>query len=103
VFQRWGHLNWVGAVLNYPLVVLALLHGNLDFGKTICTAVMCGIDTDCTAGTLGGIVGAAVGKSGIPRCWYEPFGDRVRTFVAGNGHGDGTITDLIRRTLSLVP
>jgi ADP-ribosylglycohydrolase len=101
IFARWGHINWAGAMLNYPLVVLALLHGNLDFGKTICTAVMCGIDTDCTAGTLGGIVGAAVGRRGIDRSWYDPFNDTVRTFVAGNGGGDGTISDLVRRTVQL--
>ncbi len=103
VFERWGHHNWAGAILNFPLVVLALIHGQLNFGRTIATAVMCGIDTDCTAGTLGGIVGAAVGRRGLPSSWYEPFNDRVRTFVAGNGHGDGTISNLIARTLALIP
>jgi ADP-ribosylglycohydrolase len=100
IYQRWGHLNWAGAMYNYPLVALALLHGGLDFTRTITTAVMCGVDTDCTAGTVGSIVGAAVGLDGIDARWYKPFNDRVKTFVAGNGGGDGTLSDLIRRTVA---
>jgi len=100
VYRRWGHLNWAGAMYNYPLVALALLDGRLDYTRTIATAVMCGVDTDCTAGTVGGIAGAAVGRAGIERRWYAPFNDQVRTFVAGNGFGDGTVSDLIRRTVA---
>ena len=86
---------------NYPLLVLALVHGNLDFTRSIGTAVMCGVDTDCTAGTVGSIVGAAVGGDGIGPRWYGPFNDRVQTFVAGNGYGDGTLSDLVARTVAL--
>lgn len=102
IYERWGHLNWAGAMYNFPITALALLHGNLDFSRSITTAVMCGVDTDCTAGTVGGIVGAAVGQQGIPQPWYDVFNDRVRTFVAGNGHGDGTLTNLIDRTTLLM-
>jgi hypothetical protein len=101
IYRRWGHLNWAGAMYNFPIVTLALLHGALDFSRSICTAVMCGVDTDCTAGTVGSIVGAAVGKEGVGRDWYAPFNDRIETFVAGNGGGDGTISGLVARTIAV--
>lgn len=100
IYETYGHLGWAGAMYNIPIVVLALLHGNLDFTRTITTAVMCGVDTDCNAGTAGSIVGAAIGIDRIEPRWYSVFNDQVKTFVAGNGGGDGTITDLVRRTVA---
>lgn len=43
--------------INVPFTVLALLAGDGDFGRTICTAVNCGMDTDCTAATAGALLG----------------------------------------------
>jgi len=100
IHATYGHLNRASAMYNFPITTLALLHGELDFGRTIATAVMCGVDTDCTAGTAGSIVGAAVGEAGIDPRWITPFQNTVRTFVAGNGDGDNTMTDLIRRTIA---
>jgi ADP-ribosylglycohydrolase len=101
IYERWGHLNWAGAMYNFPITTLALLHGNLDYTRSICTAVMCGVDTDCTAGTVGSIVGAAVGKEGVGEKWYGPFNDRLETFVSGNGGGNGTISGFAARTVAV--
>ncbi|MFW6303705.1 MAG: ADP-ribosylglycohydrolase family protein, partial [Candidatus Sumerlaeota bacterium] len=101
IYERYGHLNWAGVMYNYPIVALSLLHGDMDFTKTIGTATMCGVDTDCNAGTVGSIVGAALGVGGIDPRWIDPFNDRIMTFVANNGGGDGTISDLVARTIAL--
>ena len=96
IYERYGHLPFGGTVNNLSFVVLSLLHGELDYTRTITTAVLCGTDTDCNAGTAGSIVGAAAGRSAIDPRWTEPLHDTVRTAVAD--FGCGTISDLIART-----
>ncbi len=81
------------------IIILALLHGGLDYSKSITTAVMCGIDTDCTSGTVGSIVGAAVGYAKLDKKWVLPFNDSVRTYVAA--FGNGTVTELVNRTYAV--
>ena len=61
IYGKYGHLGFSACLNNLAFTVLAMLHGNLDYTKTITTAVMCGTDTDCTAGTAGSIAGAALG------------------------------------------
>ncbi len=99
IYARWGHLNWAGVMFNYPLVVLSLIHGNLDFGASISTAVMCGVDTDCTAGTVGSIVGSAVGAAGIPSQWTDGFRDHLSHRCAGEE--ENRISAFIGRTVNL--
>lgn len=62
-------------------VVLALLYGGGDFGKTVCLAVNCGEDTDCTAGTAGAVLGIISGASGIPENWKNACSDRIATWT----------------------
>ena len=99
IYAKYGHLPFLHALHNMAFVALSLLHGELDLGKTITTAVMCGMDTDCTAGTAGSIVGAAVGFDGLEERWVAPFNDTVKTVVAGFGHG--TISGLVERNVAL--
>jgi len=98
IYDQYGHLPFSGCLNNMAWVVLALIHGQLDFSRTITTAVMCGTDTDCTAGTAGSITGAAVGYAMLDPRWILPLNDRVKTVVAG--FGEGTITDLVKRTVA---
>jgi ADP-ribosylglycohydrolase len=98
IYQHYGHLYTIAAINNLAVIVLALLHGELDYTRSITTAVMCGLDTDCTGGTVGSIVGAALGDKGIEPRWIEPFHDTIKTAVAGFGHG--TLSDLIQRTVA---
>ncbi|MBE6400335.1 MAG: ADP-ribosylglycohydrolase family protein, partial [Lentisphaerae bacterium] len=44
-------MGWFQAPANVAFVVIGLLYGEGDFAKTVCTAVNCGDDTDCTAAT----------------------------------------------------
>lgn len=99
IYERWGHLPFAGTMNNLAIVVLALVHGDLDFTRTITTAVMAGIDTDCNSATAGSIVGAAVGYDGLDRRWIDPLNDTVKTAVAG--FGEGSISELAERTVRL--
>ncbi len=98
IFANWGHLPFCGAIQNMCFEVLALRHGNLDYSTTITTAAMCGVDTDCTAGTIGSIVGAALGYAALEQRWIAPLHDTVKTQVAN--FGNGTISELVERTLA---
>lgn len=99
IYDKYGHLPFLHALHNMAFVVLSLLHGNLDYSRTITTAVMCGMDTDCTSGTAASIVGAAIGYEGLDQRWIEPLNDHVKTAVAGFGHG--SISGLVDRNIDL--
>lgn len=71
--------GWFQAPSNVGFVVLGLLYGNGDFKKSVLYAVNCGDDTDCTAGTVGAIMGLLYGTKGIPDDWKEYVGDRIVT------------------------
>ena len=51
---------------NIGIVIIGWLYGEDDFGKSLCIAVNCGEDTDCTAATLGAILGIVHGNSNLP-------------------------------------
>jgi hypothetical protein len=59
----------IDAKVNAAYVVIGLLYGNSDFGKTIDIATRCGQDSDCNPSTAGGILGAVLGYSKIPSFW----------------------------------
>jgi len=50
-----------------------------DFRSAIVEIVGCGGDTDSTAAILGGIIGASVGKDGIPPEWLNGLCEWPRT------------------------
>jgi hypothetical protein len=52
---------------------LALLDGDGDFSRSICTANNCGKDTDCTAATVGALLGI-LNPDGIEERWLKPIG-----------------------------
>ncbi len=71
--------GWFQAPSNIGYVVIGLLYGEGDFKKSMLTALNCGDDTDCTAGTVGAIFGLMYGTSGIPKDWREYIGDDIVT------------------------
>jgi ADP-ribosylglycohydrolase len=75
---REGPLGW-DVPANIGITVLGLIYGEGDFAKSICTAVNCGEDTDCTAATIGAIFGIIQGFEAIPEEWIEPIGDKIVT------------------------
>lgn len=64
---------------NMGILILGLLHGEGDFGKSLCYTVNCGEDTDCTAATVGAILGIISGYNEIPDEWKTPIGDGIIT------------------------
>lgn len=63
---------------NIAFVILGLLYGKGDFEDSLLYAVNCGDDTDCTAATVGSIMGIILGEDGIPLRWKEPVGRGIR-------------------------
>lgn len=58
-------------------IILGWLYGEGDFGKAVCTAVNLGEDTDCTAGTLGAILGIIEGAKNLPEKWTKGCSDKI--------------------------
>lgn len=54
-----------------PVAIHAWLSHQQDYQGAIIATVQCGGDTDSIAAMVGGIVGASVGKEGIPREWLS--------------------------------
>ncbi|MDP4214105.1 MAG: ADP-ribosylglycohydrolase family protein, partial [Bacteroidota bacterium] len=59
----------IDSKLNSAYVVLGLLYGRGDFGKSIEIATRAGQDADCNPSTVGGIMGALLGYDQIPGYW----------------------------------
>lgn len=76
LFERYASEFKTSVLVNIPFTVLALLSGNGDFGKTICDAANCGMDTDCTAATAGALLGI-LDPDGIPEKWKAPVGKEL--------------------------
>ena len=64
---------------NIGFTIAAWYYGEDDFGKSLCLAVNCGEDTDCTAATLGALLGIISGASALPEKWTAPLGDIIET------------------------
>jgi ADP-ribosylglycohydrolase len=94
-------LSWFHAPANIAFTVIGLLYGEGDFARSICIAVNCGDDTDCTGATAGAVMGIIKGRSGIPREWIEPIGENIKT-VAVNPYRlelPETLGELTARTI----
>lgn len=73
-----GEMGW-DAPSNIGMLIIGLLYGEGDFDKSICIAVNCGEDTDCTAATLGSIFGIIHGIDAIQDKWKKPIGRKIKT------------------------
>ena len=92
---------------NVAFVVLGLLYGEGDFGKSLILANNCGEDTDCTCATLGALLGIMNGASNLPKKWTDPLNDKIVTMCI-NKTGGGiwvpeTATQLAERILRDIP
>lgn len=61
----------IDATVNSAYVVLGLLYGNGDFGKSLEIATRAGQDADCNPSTVGGILGTLLGYDQIPAYWKQ--------------------------------
>ena len=84
IIERHFTGNFTDVVCNLCFEVLALIIGDGDFERTICIAVNCGADTDCTAATIGALLGIRDPRE-IPSRWSQPIGEAVvvSDFITG--------------------
>ena len=59
----------IDATMNSAYVVMGLLFGHGDFGRTMEIATRCGQDSDCNPSTAAGILATVLGYSHIPEMW----------------------------------
>lgn len=61
----------IDAKINCAWVLLGLLYGQGDFGRTLSISARAGDDADCNPATAGGILGTWLGYSRIPDFWKQ--------------------------------
>lgn len=96
IVQANADLGWFQAPGNIAFAILGLLYGEGDFGKSICLANNCGDDTDCTAATIGALLGIIYGRSKLPQKWIDPIGESIKTVAI-----DGFTMDVPKTVIEL--
>ena len=99
-------LGWFQAPANIAYTVIGLLYGEGDFKQSLIYAINCGDDTDCTAATVGALLGIMGGMAAIPEDWKDHIGDNIITVAINRGDVWGivnTCTDLTERIMKLAP
>jgi hypothetical protein len=94
-------MGWFQAPRNVAFTMIGWLYGDGDFGKSICIAVNCGDDTDCTGATLGSILGIIGGTKAIPEKWRKPVGDRIINVAITGFSAPATLDELTDSTVSM--
>lgn len=84
VLEATPHYNAQYSPINMGFQTIGLLYGK-DFAESLCIAVNCGYDTDCTGATVGATLGIIYGNSGLPEKWTEPLGDVIATNESWGG------------------
>ena len=74
-------MSWVHTNNNACLTIFGLMIGKKDVTRVLGQTVAMGLDNDCTAATAGSIVGAVVGKNGIPAHWHRHFRNTVFSYL----------------------
>ncbi len=101
----WG---WFQAPGNLAFAVMGLLYGGGDLKESLLIAINCGDDTDCTAATVGAVLGILNGTAGIPSELSEYIGDAIVTMSIDRSSDWGhlvpeTCTELCDRIVRQMP
>jgi ADP-ribosylglycohydrolase len=99
---KWDQANghqWCHTNSNAQVVAIALLWGDMDYGRTVCFAVMPGFDTDCNGATAGSVLGMMLGHSNLPQKWLTPINDTLQTGV--HGYYTVKLSDLAAQTVEI--
>lgn len=83
VDKRFKGMHDVHTINNACLTIWGITIGGTDFTKVMGETVAMGLDNDCTAATAGSIVGAVIGKQGIPEHWYTNFNNKIHSYLIG--------------------
>jgi len=84
------------ARLNFCSTLMSLLYGKGDFKSTIQIAILAGWDCDCNAATVGAILGAIKGFSGLPADLTAKCGDKYKNTNRA-GLKDDTVSNIALR------
>lgn len=88
-------LHQAHTINNACLTIWGVMLGENDFTKGISQTVAMGYDNDCTAATVGSILGAYLGFDAISKHWYEPWNDTAISYL--NNIESFSIQDIISR------
>lgn len=100
IVKNYGDLSPVHTINNAALIQAALLWGEGDFTRSIGLVVRSGWDTDSNGATVGSVVGALNGFSGIDDGWTLPLGSHTKTAIVIEPAL--TIDILVARTMALL-
>lgn len=76
LISRYAEANFTDVKVNVGFTLLGWLAGEGDFGRSLCLTTNCGYDTDCTAATLGALLGI-LNPDGISAEWTNPIGSEI--------------------------
>jgi ADP-ribosylglycohydrolase len=96
---RFKDMDFVHTINNACLTVWGITIGKKNITRVLGETVAMGMDNDCTAATAGSIVGAVVGRKGIPPKWYQGFGDTIHSYLIDKKRF--SIRDVFRRFAKL--
>lgn len=101
IIEFHGSDNFTDAPQNIAFTILGWLYGE-DFGDAILKATNCGYDTDCTAATLGALLGIICGADQIPKNWIAPIGEDIQVSAAVKGFSaPKNLKELTQRTVAV--
>ncbi len=88
-------------VPNHGLIIMSLLHGGGDFGRSLMMVNTAGWDTDCNSGNIGCLLGIRNGLVGLESGtdWRTPIADRLYLPTADGG---SAISDAVLETYKIV-
>jgi hypothetical protein len=101
VIKDTEDMGWFQAPRNVAFTMIGWLYGENDFGKSICIAVNCGDDTDCTGATLASIFGIIGGTKAIPEKWRKPIGNKISTVAIAGFEAPATLDVLTDSTVKM--
>ncbi|MEO8395087.1 MAG: ADP-ribosylglycohydrolase family protein [Chloroflexota bacterium] len=86
---------------NHALIIMSLLHGADNFGKSLMMVNTAGWDTDCNSGNVGCILGIKNGLAGLEGGYdfRTPVADRLYLPTA---EGGSAINDAVQQTYTVV-
>jgi ADP-ribosylglycohydrolase len=99
VIKSTEDMGWFQAPRNVAFTIIGWLYGEGDFGKSICIAINCGDDTDCTGATLASIFGIIGGTKAIPENWRKPVGNKIATVAISGFDAPATLDILTDSTV----
>ncbi|QDT07237.1 ADP-ribosylglycohydrolase [Rubripirellula lacrimiformis] len=85
-----------------PVAIHAWLSHPNDFRQAVTTMIECGGDADTTAAIAGGIVGAGVGRAGIPAEWMDGIWEWPRSVAWMSALGESLADSLSGQPATMI-